>query len=405
MFLRKRVSCSRSFDEKNLIYRFKDNEKGIVKGSEDDILKILEIPYYNRYADKTQVHSLVENDDITRRSLHVQLVSFIARTMGRALGLNMPLIEAIALSHDIGHTPFGHVGERYLDRILYSRTGVHFYHNIQGVRVLDDIFCANVSYQVLSGVLCHCGKFFSDDCKIELKDSQFSLKCADGKIAFELLYDKINTAKSSDKGYMKDFVADTLEGIVVRVSDVIAYVAKDRSDSLKIGYGNKFDSDIENYNIVRDMINDIVQCSKGKDFIAMSPENCKRLKSIREENFNKIYIHSDYNGLGGSMIFPLFTKLYSHLYDDLESRNTTSIIYKHHLNYIARFKNTPCFDVNIERYLGDYSPEQLNAIVCDFLSSMSDDYFVALCKEYYPDFANKLLRQGYFDHNNYLTKV
>ena len=76
-----------------------------------DIDRIMYSPYYNRYTDKTQVFSLVKNDDITRRSLHVQLVSRIARTIGRALNLNLDLIEAIALGHDIGHTPFAHTGE------------------------------------------------------------------------------------------------------------------------------------------------------------------------------------------------------------------------------------------------------------------------------------------------------
>ena len=78
-----------------------------------DIDKILHCPFYNRYTDKTPVFSLIKNDDITRRSLHVQLVSRIARTIGAALGLNLDLIEAIALGHDIGHPPFAHSGEAY----------------------------------------------------------------------------------------------------------------------------------------------------------------------------------------------------------------------------------------------------------------------------------------------------
>ncbi len=86
-----------------------------------DIDKIMHCPYYNRYADKTQVLSFYKNDDITRRGLHVQLVSRIARTIGSALGLNLDLIEAIALGHDIGHTPFGHAGETFLDELLLSR--------------------------------------------------------------------------------------------------------------------------------------------------------------------------------------------------------------------------------------------------------------------------------------------
>ena len=83
-----------------------------------DIDKIMHCPYYNRYTDKTQVFSLYKNDDITRRSLHVQLVSRISRTIGAALNLNLDLIEAIALGHDLGHTPFGHAGESALSACL-----------------------------------------------------------------------------------------------------------------------------------------------------------------------------------------------------------------------------------------------------------------------------------------------
>ena len=85
-----------------------------------DTEKILHLPVYNRYADKTQVFSFYKNDDITRRALHVQLVSRIARTIGAVLGLNTDLIEAIALGHDIGHTPFGHAGERFLSELLHN---------------------------------------------------------------------------------------------------------------------------------------------------------------------------------------------------------------------------------------------------------------------------------------------
>ena len=102
-----------------------------------DVEKILHIPYYNRYMDKTQVFSLYRNDDITRRGQHVQLVARIARNIGNVLGLNQDLIEAAALGHDIGHTPFGHAGERKLNQLYHADTGRYFNHNIHRARVLD----------------------------------------------------------------------------------------------------------------------------------------------------------------------------------------------------------------------------------------------------------------------------
>ena len=123
-----------------------------------DVDKIMHCPFFNRYSDKTQVFSLYKNDDLSRRSLHVQLVSRIARTIGSALSLNTDLIEAIALGHDIGHTPFGHAGEEILDRLLFSHTGKSFLHNFQSVRVLDEIFPLNVTLQTLDGIACHNGE-------------------------------------------------------------------------------------------------------------------------------------------------------------------------------------------------------------------------------------------------------
>ena len=94
-----------SFDESNVIRRRnspRDTASVWRTAFIRDIDKIMHCPYFNRYADKTQVFSLYKNDDITRRALHVQLVSRIARTIGKTLGLNLDLIEAISLGHDIG---------------------------------------------------------------------------------------------------------------------------------------------------------------------------------------------------------------------------------------------------------------------------------------------------------------
>ena len=120
-----------------------------------DIEKILHLPAYTRYAGKTQVFSFRSNDDLSRRGLHVQLVSRIARDIGRALGLNCDLIEAIGLGHDLGHTPFGHAGERFLNDIYHLRTGRYFFHNVQSVRVLDALYGRNVSLQTLDLSLIH----------------------------------------------------------------------------------------------------------------------------------------------------------------------------------------------------------------------------------------------------------
>ena len=120
------------------VRRRAEERQGHRQAFAQDADRILHSKAYTRYIDKTQVFSLVDNDHITHRVLHVQMVSRIARTIGRFLGLNEDLIEAIALGHDIGHPPFGHEGEHILAQAYAGRHGLDpFQHNLQSVRFLD----------------------------------------------------------------------------------------------------------------------------------------------------------------------------------------------------------------------------------------------------------------------------
>ena len=103
---------------------------------EKDIDRILYSKAYRRYVDKTQALSFFNNVHITKRSLHVQWVSRIARQIGRCLNLNTDLIEAIALGHDLGHAPYGHVGEKAINECLKERGVGYFCHNANSVREL-----------------------------------------------------------------------------------------------------------------------------------------------------------------------------------------------------------------------------------------------------------------------------
>ena len=127
----------------------KENTKDIRPVFFRDIDRIIHSLAYTRYIDKTQVFSFTKNDHITHRVLHVQLVSKIARTIGRSLRLNEDLIEAIALGHDVGHSPFGHKGEKYLNNICQRENIGYFWHNAQSVRVLKDLEKLNISVQTL----------------------------------------------------------------------------------------------------------------------------------------------------------------------------------------------------------------------------------------------------------------
>ena len=246
-----------------------------------DVEKIMHVPYYNRYGDKTQVFSFYKNDDITRRALHVQLVSRIARNIGTLLGLNEDLIEAIALGHDIGHTPFGHAGERYLSECLQEHTGRFFNHNVHSVRVLDGIMRRNISLQTLDGILCHNGEFAMQEYRpVPMGDfSDFDRK-------YEACY--------VDEKNIDGLVPYTLEACVVRVCDMIAYLGKDRQDAVRANLIP--DEDIfeerafgkSNPEIINNMIVNIVENSYGKDYIQLDDEYYQAIKATKKENYKKM---------------------------------------------------------------------------------------------------------------------
>jgi len=136
-----------------------------------DTDRIIHSQAYTRYIDKTQVFYLCENDHLTHRVLHVQLVAKIARTLGRVLKYNEDLIEAIALGHDVGHSPFGHTGERFLSTFLKNKKEGCFCHNAQSFRLLHEIektegkHYVNLCIQTLDGILCHNGEWIDAEYK------------------------------------------------------------------------------------------------------------------------------------------------------------------------------------------------------------------------------------------------
>ena len=346
-----------------------------------DAEKILHCPYYNRYGDKTQVFSLYKNDDITRRALHVQLVSRIARNIGRMLGLDTDLIEAIALGHDIGHTPFGHAGEKFLDIISMEKTGKHFLHNVHSVRVLDEIFMYNISLQTLDGILCHNG------------ESEMRTYVPWQTRTFEQ-FDEIYQKCYTDKSYANSIMPSTKEGCVVRISDLIAYIGKDRQDAMKTGLIQSYDSfsnsSLGNFNaaIINNMIVNVIENSLGKDCICMDEECFNNLRDSKRENYEKIYYSKEVSSIQKEVIAPMFDSLYTKLLFDLENSNKSSPIFKQHVDYIN----------NARKYYSveDYLETDKNQIIIDYIASMTDDYLVELYDFFYPG-KSKVKYFAYFE--------
>jgi dGTPase len=328
-----------------------------------DTDRIIHSMAYTRYIDKTQVFFLFENDHITHRVLHVQLVSKIARTIGRFLRLNEDLIEAIALGHDIGHAPFGHDGEYYLDRLCQENDVGHFRHNAQSVKFLMEIEQRgnglNLTLQVLDGILCHNGEFISE-CYQPAPEKSWSVFFAEYNRCWH-------------EGKLKGLKPFTLEGCVVRVSDVIAYIGRDIEDAISVNLISRGDIPEEitavlgttNREIVDHLIKDLIKNSFDKNYLRFSPKTLNALLALREFNFRKIYLNPR-KQTQNSKIENMFRLLFQKYLSCLQNEDLSSAIYTKFLNHMKA------------EYREKTAPER---IVVDFISGMTDAYFQNQFKE------------------------
>ncbi len=322
-----------------------------------DVDRILHSLAYTRYIDKTQVFYLIQNDHITHRVLHVQLVSKIARTIGRFLGLNEDLIEAIALGHDIGHTPFGHDGERFLSELCKSHGIGYFLHNVQSVRFLDKVERKgkgwNLCLQTLDGILCHDGEIHNQILKPE------------GNKTFETL-EKEMDIKRNDPDYQ--VMPMTLEGCVVRMADTISYIGRDLEDAIRLNMINRSDLPPEcvqrlgdtNGAIVYSLVTDVIENSFQKSYASFSPETSNVLEQLKAFNLERIYMNPRIKNHLGT-IQNMFAGLFEQYLEDIENKNRQSVV----------------FTSFLEGMPSDYT-ESISAaeIVRDFISGMTDQYFL-----------------------------
>lgn len=348
-----------------------------------DIDKIINVPPYNRYAGKTQVFSFVRNDDISRRGLHVQLVARTARTISRLLGLNPDLTEAIALGHDLGHTPFGHAGEHILNDLYHASTGRYFNHNVHSVRVMDNLYARNVSLQTLDGILCHNG---------ESSQKVFRLGGVHDFDAFDAQME----ACYVDQQAIGHLRPSTLEGCVVRISDMIAYVGKDRQDALNtgaLGDDQVFSEGVvgvQNAEIINNLTVDIVEHSYMQDCIQMSEDAFRNLKTAKAENYERIYLVGDQTNIYQDEIRPMFEELYDRLLADLRAGDESSPLFKHHIERIERQRGF--YDDT-----RSYRKEEPHQIVVDYLAAMTDEYFLAAHRYLCPTSRHHVEFRDYFD--------
>ncbi len=256
---------------------FSSESEGRLNSAQPDFLrtefqrdrdKILHTKSFRRLSHKTQVFLSAEGDHFRTRLTHTLEVSQIARTISRAISLNEDLVEAIALGHDLGHTPFGHTGETALRACIAQRLGVGddsselpdlYRHNVQSLRVIEvienDGLGLNLTYEVRDGILRHTG----------------------------------------------DVRAETFEGRIVAVADRIAYVNHDIDDAIRAGLltesqlparthqvlGPDHSSRIET--LVQDLVANSLECGD----IRLSDDVWAAMNELRSFLFERVYRHPE----------------------------------------------------------------------------------------------------------------
>lgn len=274
--------------------------------------RIIHCKSFRRLMHKTQVFLSPEHDHYRTRLTHTLEVSQIARTIARSLMLNEDLCEAISLGHDLGHTPFGHAGERVL-RKCYDE---NFTHCRQSLRVVDRIENLNLTYEVRNGILCHAG----------------------------------------------DDIADTLEGVIVKFADRIAYINHDIDDAVRAGILKSTDIPEQLCALlgythgerINTMVRSVVASSSGKDEISMEPDIYRATMRLRAFLFENVYTNPEAKGEEGRAESMLET-LYHYFIE-------------HPLELPTEFEETA-------------DEEGSARAVCDYISGMTDRYAINLYKE------------------------
>lgn len=365
-----------------------------------DNTRILHSNAYRRLKHKTQVFFATNNDHVCTRIEHVNHVASISKTIANALGLNVSLAEAIALGHDLGHSPFGHHGERVIESIM-DKHGFNkkFWHEKNSLRFVDYIETLpnysgykdnlNLTYAVRDGIVCHCGEV-NENC----------IKPRDEFIDLELI----------EKG---KYMPYTYEGCVVKISDKIAYLGRDIEDAYNYKFFEKQDmvtlkqlaqevmkmkikfKDVNTSSLIHEFITNLCLQSNPDDGLRFSKEHYEMMNKIKKFNYQKIYSNPRFKPFmkyADLIINTIFEFLYEY-YDSYNTINKLKKFSKYYptltldfsdwlikysnidekLHVLRKYRNKIIYNVSSEM---DYK----QAII-DYISGMSDNYAIKAYKE------------------------
>jgi dGTPase len=364
-----------------------------------DYTRILHSRAYSRLKHKTQVFFATQNDHICTRIEHVNHVSSIGVTIAKHIGLNDELVLAIATGHDLGHAPFGHSGERYINVLTDKYLKQKFWHEKNSLRFVDQYETLqdsngydqnlNLTYAVRDGIISHCGEV--EDAYLVPRDTAIDL---------------------NDILMANQYAPYTWEGCIVKLADNIAYIGRDIEDALRLKildeeHINELDKIIHNYHnvdikktnntsLIDTFVSDLCENSSPENGMRFSKNHLEFMKEIKEFNYNHIYynerltVFQNYAELILNSLFNVLLKFYDGI-------NTIDYIIENYLEIYPELSKT--FIRKLERYsdLGGkqereetlrnvvlYSLEDkqdyIMAII-DYLSSMTDQFAIKMFDE------------------------
>ena len=312
-----------------------------------DYTRIIHSNAYKRLKHKTQVFFSPDNDHICTRSEHVTHVESISYSIASYLGLNTELTRAIAVSHDIGHSPFGHSGEKILSRISQKDLGKTFWHEQNGLHFVDSIELLesqdgyiknlNLTYAVRDGIISHCGEI--DQNALKPRDEYIDL---------------------NDYEYPNQYMPYTWEGCVVKMSDKISYIGRDIQDAITLGILDTHledlkqllkpiqdEKEINNSAIINYLVSDLCQNSSPEKGLCFSESAFELMNKIKEFNYKHIYFS---NRVKPAMKY--FELVINEIYDTLKSCYSTGIT-MFNIKKLERFY--PKLSNGFYNYLENYS--------------------------------------------------
>ena len=384
------LNCEKAIKRETSLY---PRNNDIRNDFERDYTRIIHSNAYRRLKHKTQVFFSPENDHICTRIEHVTHVESISYTIAKYLGLNTELTKAISVAHDIGHSPFGHEGERILSEISKRDLGYPFWHEKNGLEFVDNIELLeddnkclqnlDLTYAVRDGIISHCGEI--DENCLKPRTEHIDLH---------------------DYTYPNQYAPYTWEGCVVKISDKISYICRDIEDAITLGILDEHidelfallnitseNEQINNTIIINNLIRDLCENSSPEKGLCFSKESLDLLNKIKEFNYKNIYSckrikpSTRYFNLIINEIYDLLKSTYNGIktLDNLKSLATTypklgnsfiNFIYNYYdfgNRESLKLKNKVLFSIDNEK--------DFYKVIIYYISGMTDNFAIEIYNE------------------------